>query len=393
MPGPRLTRLAASLTAAALVVGLLPLAPALAATRTVELEPVSGDRLFVPQNLGNINAGDTIVWQNRNGTHDVVSASIPAGATSWASPLLTGSASFSRTFTVAGNYRYYCSLHSSASEANATPQDPSKMVGQFTVVADTTAPAAPTGFTATAAGGSQINLAWTPSASSDVASQEILRSTTNSRASAALVTSFANNTQATYQDGGLTAATTYYYWLEAIDGAGNRSASATANATTSSVNAQVDTSQTVLFDVASTLELTVTPATLDLGSISPAQPTESAVGATVANVQSNAGWSLAVKSIGANGVDEAPGDDGVMTSGSNTIPVGRLAWRVNPSGSDPGSAPFTALTDVNGTIATSSAGTPAAGTNTYLQYQLSLEYSDPVALNYQTVLLFTATSP
>lgn len=387
-------RFVATLSAMALVVAALPFAPAAqAATVTVELEPVSGDRLFSPQNRGSINAGDTILWQNRNGTHDVVSASIPAGATAWASPLLTGTATYSRAFTVAGNYRYYCSLHSSASEANATPQDTSKMVGQFTVVADTTAPITPAGFTATPASGSQINLAWTPSSSTDVASQEIYRNTTNSRGTASLVATFANNTQASHPDTGLTAATLYYYWLEAIDGAGNRSVPAAASASTSSVNAQVDTSQTLIFDVATTLQLAVTPASLDFGSISPAQPTDTAVGATVANVKSNSGWSLMVKAIGANGVDQAPGDDGVMTSGANTIPISQLGWRINPSASVSGSAAYASMSDVNAALATSAGGTPAAGTDTYLQYRMTVLFSDPVALNYQTVLLFTATSP
>ena len=388
-------RVAALLGTLALLGSLLPpvVGMVAAATRNVQLEPVSGDRLFVPQNLGNINPGDTVVWQNVNGTHDVTSASIPAGATAFASGILSGSTTFSRTFSVAGNYRYFCSLHASASEANATPQDASKMVGQFTVVADTTAPNPPTGMTATAAGGSQINLAWTPSNSADTARQELFRNTANTRSSATLIQTFSNNTTASHADAGLTAATTYYYWLEAVDGANNRSAPATANATTASVSAQVDAQQTVLFDVASTLQLTITPASIDFGSISPAAAATTAVGATVANVKSNGGWTLVVKSIGANGTDESPGDDAVFTSGSNTVPVGRMGWRVNPGASTAGSAAYVPMGDVNAAVANAAAGTPAAGVDTYLQYQLQTLFSDPVGLNYQTVLLFTATTP
>jgi plastocyanin len=363
--------------------------PVAAATLTVQMN----NNLYVPQNLGNINAGDTIVWQNVNGTHDVVSANIPAGATSWASPTLSGSATFSRTFTVAGNYRYYCSIHSSASAANATPQSTSAMVGQFTVVADTTAPAAPTGLSATPGGGSQINLAWTPSTSTDTARQELFRNTVNTRSSATLIQTFTNNTTAAYADSGLTAATTYYYWLEALDGASNRSTPASANATTSSVDAQVNAQQTVVFDVAATLELTVTPASIDFGSVSPAAAATTAVGSTVANVKSNGGWTLAVKSVGANGTDESPGDDAVFTTGTKTVPVSRMGWRVNPDASTPGSAAYTPHGDANSTVGTSATATPAAGVATYIQYQLQTQFSDPAGLDYRTVLLFTATSP
>src|SRR6185436_13839965 len=70
-------------------------------------------KAFTPQNLGNINVGDTITWKN-NDSHNVVSANIPAGATAFESPFMTGAtASFSQTFTVTGNYRYLCTLHAS----------------------------------------------------------------------------------------------------------------------------------------------------------------------------------------------------------------------------------------------------------------------------------------
>ncbi len=104
-----------------------------AATHTVQIP--SGQNLFVTQNLGNVNVGDTITWQN-NDAHNVVSANIPAGATPFASPIMSGAAAtFSVTVTVPGNYRYLCTLHSSATAANAAPQSTSAMVGQFTVVA------------------------------------------------------------------------------------------------------------------------------------------------------------------------------------------------------------------------------------------------------------------
>ena len=257
------SRFAVGFAVAALLISLAPPfpQPAAAATFTVQ---VTGD--FTPQNLGNIAVGDTIVWQHVSGSHNVWSANIPAGATAWQSPNFSSGGTFSRTFTVAGNYRYYCEVHSTAAEANLTPQVANDQVGQFTVVADTTAPAAPTGLTATAAGGSQINLAWTVSSSTDVASQQLFRSTTTTKPATPFAT-IANNTTASYADGGLTAATQYWYWLDAVDGANNRSTSATANATTATVTAQVVAQEIVLFDIPATISLSVTPASINFGLV------------------------------------------------------------------------------------------------------------------------------
>src|SRR4029079_3859262 len=67
----------------------------------------------------------------------------PAGAGAFSSPIMSGAAdTFNVTVTVAGNYRYLCSLHSSPAEANAPTQSPTQMVGQFTVVG-TAIPAGP----------------------------------------------------------------------------------------------------------------------------------------------------------------------------------------------------------------------------------------------------------
>lgn len=76
---------------------------ATAATRIVQIP--QGERLFVAQNLGNVNAGDTITWNN-NDVHDVVAARIPATATTFARPIMSGStATYSQTPTVPGNDR------------------------------------------------------------------------------------------------------------------------------------------------------------------------------------------------------------------------------------------------------------------------------------------------
>jgi plastocyanin len=122
----------AAATAIAVVGVMLAGAPlAFAAPRTINV--VAGQNLYAPQDLGNITGGDTVTWVN-DSVHDIVSARIPAGATTWASPIQQGASTFSQTVTVPGNYRYYCSLHSNAVAANAATQSTNEMVGQFTVL-------------------------------------------------------------------------------------------------------------------------------------------------------------------------------------------------------------------------------------------------------------------
>jgi hypothetical protein len=92
------------------------------------------------------------------------------------------------------------------------------------------APAAPTGFTATATSESQINLAWTDNATNENG-YKIERSLDNSTWSA--LTTTAANVQ-TYSNTGLSASTLYYYRISATNGSGD-SATVTANATTTAV--------------------------------------------------------------------------------------------------------------------------------------------------------------
>jgi beta-galactosidase len=92
--------------------------------------------------------------------------------------------------------------------------------------ATNTPPNAPSNLTATAASSSQINLSWTPSATSGVM-YTVFRNGT----------AVANSlTGSTYSDTGLTSSSTYSYTIEAIDSAGTSMASNTATATTFDVN-------------------------------------------------------------------------------------------------------------------------------------------------------------
>ena len=94
-----------------------------------------------------------------------------------------------------------------------------------------TAPAAPTSLTAAATSSSQINLSWTASATTGV-TYSVYRSTTSgfTPGSGNLITSGLGTT--TYSNTGLTASTTYYYVVEAVNSVGNSPASNQASATT-----------------------------------------------------------------------------------------------------------------------------------------------------------------
>ena len=90
-----------------LVMGLLFLlapAHAQAATQHVAMENYA----YSPSSL-TIRVGDTVTWTNHDqAPHNVVTTSGPA---SLQSPLLAQGESWSFTFTVAGTYSYYCSVH------------------------------------------------------------------------------------------------------------------------------------------------------------------------------------------------------------------------------------------------------------------------------------------
>lgn len=74
------------------------------------------------------NIGDVVMWTLNAGVHNVTSASVPAGAASFASGTMsTIGQTFSYTITHAGTYGYFCSIHGSG------------MAGGFNVTATTIA--------------------------------------------------------------------------------------------------------------------------------------------------------------------------------------------------------------------------------------------------------------
>jgi len=103
----------------------------------------------------------------------------------------------------------------------------------------TTVPSAPTGLTATASSSSVIGLSWTavtPPANCIISSYSVYRSTTSgfTPSSSNLIASGVTGTS--YSSTGLSASTTYYYVVEALDADGSSAASAQASAETSSAS-------------------------------------------------------------------------------------------------------------------------------------------------------------
>jgi hypothetical protein len=99
----------------------------------------------------------------------------------------------------------------------------------------TTVPSAPTGLTATASSSSAIALSWTavtPPANCSISGYSVYGSTTNgfTPSSSNLIANGVAGT--TYTNTGLTASTTYYYKVEALDADGSSATSAQASATT-----------------------------------------------------------------------------------------------------------------------------------------------------------------
>ena len=120
-----------------------------AVTHTVTVQNYN----FNPSSL-NVEVGDIVKWVWVNGSHTTTSTSVPAGATSWDSPLNSGNQTFSYTVTTAGTYNYHCTPHAgmgmvasfvaTAAANNLVVTPPNQNVNatagstNFTVVSNTT---------------------------------------------------------------------------------------------------------------------------------------------------------------------------------------------------------------------------------------------------------------
>ena len=139
---------------------------------------------------------------------------------------------YSNTGLAASTTYYYKVEANDASGASAASTQAS---AETSAASCSAVPSAPTGLTATASSSTAIGLTWnavTPPANCSVSSYSVYGSKTSgfTPSSSTLLSSGVTGT--TYSNTGLTASTTYYYVVEAVDADGNSVASAQQSATT-----------------------------------------------------------------------------------------------------------------------------------------------------------------
>jgi glucuronoarabinoxylan endo-1,4-beta-xylanase len=138
---------------------------------------------------------------------------------------------------------YYYVVEAADGAGSSGPSSQASATTQSVGGSCTSVPGAPSGLSAAATSSGSINLSWnavTPPANCSISSYSVYRSTTSgftpsssNRVGTASGTSFANS--------GLTASTTYYYLVEAVDGAGSSAASSQASATTQASSGRINT--------------------------------------------------------------------------------------------------------------------------------------------------------
>ena len=138
---------------------------------------------------------------------------------------------FSSTGLAASTTYYYVV---EAVDADGNSAASSQASAETAAASCSAVPSAPTGLTATASSSSVIGLSWTavtPPANCTISSYKVYGSTTSgfSPSSSNLLSS---PTGTTFSNTGLTASTTYYYVVEAVDADGTSTASAQQSATT-----------------------------------------------------------------------------------------------------------------------------------------------------------------
>ncbi|PKP15868.1 MAG: hypothetical protein CVU06_15750, partial [Bacteroidetes bacterium HGW-Bacteroidetes-22] len=112
---------------------------------------------FSPASITNVQVGDTIRWVWVSGTHTTTSSSIPAGASTWDSPITSSVTSYEYRVMNAGVYNYVCTPHAAGG-----------MVGSFTAAAGPSLNVTPSNQNVAATGGNTTfvvtsNSNWTAS--------------------------------------------------------------------------------------------------------------------------------------------------------------------------------------------------------------------------------------
>jgi hypothetical protein len=124
--------------------------------------------------------------------------------------------SYNNTGLTAGTTYYY----RVATTNDASLEGPLSSEVSGTTTGDTTPPGQVTGLTATVISDTQINLAWTASGAGDLNHYDVHRSTTTGF-TPAVGNRISQPTTNSYNNTGLTASTTYYYKVAAVDNASN----------------------------------------------------------------------------------------------------------------------------------------------------------------------------
>ena len=79
----------------------------------------NGTLSFNPSNF-NCNVGDTVLFTWMSGFHTVTSASIPAGASAFDSPITANNQTLAYVVTVPGSYNFVCTPHASVMSGSFT---------------------------------------------------------------------------------------------------------------------------------------------------------------------------------------------------------------------------------------------------------------------------------
>jgi fibronectin type 3 domain-containing protein len=148
----------------------------------------------------------------------------------------TTGTTYSNTGLAASTTYYYVV---EAVDADGTSSASTQASAKTSAASCSAVPSAPTGLTATASSSTAIGLSWsavTPPANCAISSYSVYGSNTSgfTPGTATLLSSGVTGT--TYSNTGLTASTTYYYVVEALDADGTSAASAQATATTQAVS-------------------------------------------------------------------------------------------------------------------------------------------------------------
>lgn len=201
-----------------------------------------------PSNLSAAVSGSSIAlsWtaSSTSGVTYVVTRTTPGSA-----PVTVASGLSGTTYTDSSSHTagttYYYNVYASKSGVNSFDSNTASVL--FNGGTTTNPPAAPSSLSATAASTSQINLAWNASSTSGV-TYSVFRSTTSGFTASSSTQIKTGVSATTYSDTGLTAGTSYYYLVEAVNSAGSSSPSNQASATTQPTSCNPCSSGGVMID-------------------------------------------------------------------------------------------------------------------------------------------------